>query len=176
MQANDRINRYLAPIVYKTLKANARNISLKRVHHYMLSIPITFNRYEKISSTLLKNKCRRRKLLNRDFKTKIRVTKGIIFHSDLVTQYTNQKFQELVSKKEMIHLYLVISDTLMIMFVLNLFTLSLRRKKSTIIIITISNLFVGNYLNLLNAGIIEKEFMNLFINNMTPYSIHEGSA
>jgi putative transposase len=33
----------------------------------------------------------------------VKSTKGIILHSDLGTQYTSQKFQELVSKKEMIH-------------------------------------------------------------------------
>ncbi|WZL71402.1 DDE-type integrase/transposase/recombinase [Defluviitalea saccharophila] len=33
----------------------------------------------------------------------VKATKGIILHSDLGTQYTSQKFQELVSKKEMIH-------------------------------------------------------------------------
>ena len=33
----------------------------------------------------------------------VKSTKGIILHSDLGTQYTSQKFQELISKKEMIH-------------------------------------------------------------------------
>lgn len=33
----------------------------------------------------------------------VKSTKGIILHSDLGTQYTSQTFQELISKKEMIH-------------------------------------------------------------------------
>lgn len=42
------------------------------------------------------------------------------------------------------------------MLVLNLFILFLRRKKSTIINTTISNLLVEHYLNLLNPSITEK--------------------
>ncbi len=33
----------------------------------------------------------------------VKNAKGIILHSDLGTQYTSQKFQELISKKRMIH-------------------------------------------------------------------------
>lgn len=33
----------------------------------------------------------------------VKNTKGIILHSDLGTQYTSQKFQQIISKKEMVH-------------------------------------------------------------------------
>lgn len=35
----------------------------------------------------------------------VKTTKGIILHSDLGTQYTSQKFQDLLAKKGMIHSY-----------------------------------------------------------------------
>lgn len=48
----------------------------------------------------------------------VKRSKGIILHSDLRTQYTSQKFQELISKKEMIHSFNR-KGNLMIMHVLS---------------------------------------------------------
>jgi putative transposase len=154
--------RYGAPKIYKTLKMNGKNISLKRVQRYMSSMGLRSIVVKKFRPHSSKSSVEEREnLLNRDFEASginqkwcadityihtlkdgwtylasvmdlyskkiigyaygtsmtaelvvkslenaslnVKSTKGIILHSDLGTQYTSQTFQELISKKEMIH-------------------------------------------------------------------------
>ena len=154
--------RYGAPKIYKTLKMNGRNVSLKRVQRYMSSMGLRSIVVKKFRPHSSKSSVEEKEnLLNRNFEASginqkwctdityihtlkdgwtylasvmdlyskkiigyaygtsmtaelvvkslenarlnVKSTKGIILHSDLGTQYTSQKFQELISKKEMIH-------------------------------------------------------------------------
>ena len=154
--------RYGAPKIYKTLKMNGKNVSLKRVQRYMSTMGLRSIVVKKFRPHSSKSSVEEKEnLLNRDFEASginqkwcadityihtlkdgwtylasvmdlyskkiigyaygtsmtaelvakslenaclnVKSTKGIILHSDLGTQYTSQKFQELIAKKGIKH-------------------------------------------------------------------------